>query len=471
MIDPMPETGHARIPLSDLRPAPENDFLYGWVDPTDSEVRKLAKDLEKRGILEPIVVSIDRVIISGHRRSVAARLAGLSVVPCIIQPVRYASDRDQFLELLRAHNLQRVKTADTLIKEEVYDASKGAEARRRLIEHRRAVARPEGLEDLAIAIKSRGQRAEISPAKMPMLVAAEKVILTLRQYWPLTVRQVHYWILNDPPLRHAGKPDSLYRNDRASYSDATDLLLRARLSGRISWEAITDETRPVEVWDVHPHVGAFVRKECDGFLTNYWRDLQRSQPYHLEILGEKNTVGGILRPVAQEYTITITLGRGYSSGTPRYEMLKRFQASGKDTLALLVMSDFDPEGEDIPQAFASSLVEDFGISRERIRLVKVALTHEHVLARNLPTNFDAKTSSSRYAEFSAKYGDAVYELEALQPADLQGLLREAIDSVMDVGAYRREQVAEQEDAFHIEQTRARVFRAISPLIDHQRRST
>ena len=85
----------------------------------------------------------------------------------------------------------------------------------------------------------------------------------------------------------------------------------------------------------------------------------------------------------------------------------------------------------------------------------MVLTHEQVLARNLATNFDAKTSSSRYAEFSAKYGDAVYELEALRPSDLQGLLREAIDNVMDVEAYRREQKAEEEDAFRIEQIRKR----------------
>ena len=165
------KSGLVRFPLSYLRPAPENDLLYGPVNPKDPEVRKLAQDIQKRDVLEPIVVSTDRFIISGHRRFVAARLAGLTTVPCIVQPVSHENDRDRFVELLRAHNLQRVKTADTLVKEEVYDAAKGTDSRRRLIEHRRAQARPEGLEDLAIAIKSRGQRAEISPAKFPMLEA------------------------------------------------------------------------------------------------------------------------------------------------------------------------------------------------------------------------------------------------------------------------------------------------------------
>ena len=402
MMNAMPEFGHARIPLSDLRPVPENDLLYGPVNSKDPEVLKLARDIEKHGILEPIVISTDRFIISGHRRSVASLLARLSIVPCVIAPVSYAGDREQFLELLRAHNLHRVKTSDAIIREEVYDAAKGAEARQRLIEHRHAEARPDGLEDLSITIKGREQRAAVSPAKILMLEAAERAISERKEFWPLTVRQLHYALLNDPPLRHASKPASRYRNDRTSYNDATDLLLRARISGRISWEAISDETRPVETWDVHGHVGTFVAQECRRFLGNYWRNLQQSQPCHIEILGEKNTVGGILRPVAADYTIPMTLGRGYASGSPRLKMVRRFEESGKDLLALLVMSDFDPEGEDIPQAFAASLIEDFGIDPDRIRLVKVALTHEQVLARNLATNFDAKTSSSRYAEFSAK---------------------------------------------------------------------
>jgi hypothetical protein len=37
------------------------------------------------------------------------------------------------------------------------------------------------------------------------------------RYWPLTVRQVHYLLLNDPPLRHDKKPGSVYVNDKASY--------------------------------------------------------------------------------------------------------------------------------------------------------------------------------------------------------------------------------------------------------------
>ena len=45
-------------------------------------------------------------------------------------------------------------------------------------------------------------------------------------FCPLSDRSIQYALLNDPALRHAAKPDSVYANDRASYHDLMDLLSR-----------------------------------------------------------------------------------------------------------------------------------------------------------------------------------------------------------------------------------------------------
>ena len=42
-------------------------------------------------------------------------------------------------------------------------------------------------------------------------------------------------------------------------------------------------------------------------------------------------------------------------------MAQRFKCSGKAQLVLLVLSDFDPEGEDIGHSFARSMRDDFRI--------------------------------------------------------------------------------------------------------------
>ena len=80
------------------------------------------------------------------------------------------------------------------------------------------------------------KRASITT--MRFLAKAQSVILDNREYWPLTVRRVHYLLLNDPPLRHDKKPGSVYVNDKASYKALTNLLIRARLSGMCQWHPL-----------------------------------------------------------------------------------------------------------------------------------------------------------------------------------------------------------------------------------------
>src|SRR5262249_7644837 len=153
-------------------------------------------------------------------------------------------------------------------------------------------------------------------------------------------RQIHYNLLNDPPLKHARKPDSRYCNDVSSYKALCELLTRARLAGEIPFEAIEDPTRPVRMWRTWNNVAPLLRRELDDMFKGYYRNLLQSQPNHIEIVGEKNTVQSIIHPVASQFCITYTIGRGYSSLDPRKKMYDRFQASGKEKLILLVLSDF-----------------------------------------------------------------------------------------------------------------------------------
>lgn len=263
---------------------------------------------------------------------------------------------------------------------------------------------------------------------------------------------------NDPPLRHASKPDSRYRNDKESYKSLVELLTRARLAGEIPMNAIADDTRPSTTWKVHADPRSFVREELDGMFTNYWRDLQRSQPNHIEILVEKNTVEPIVRPVAEKYCIPITSGRGFCSLPPRAAMAERYGESGKDQLVILIVSDFDPDGEEIAHSFARSMRDDFGIAS--IVPVKVALNHKQVAEFELHPNLQAKETSSRYQSFVDQYGTDVFELEALSPDALQSVVHEAIDSVIDTDAFNAELDAEKSDAAWLHDQRQRMHLAL-----------
>jgi hypothetical protein len=437
-----------RLPIDSIQPAPENELVYRPVRPDDPEIVNLAISIRDHGLQEPIIVTSDRYILSGHRRHAACRLAGLTEIPCRVAEIsRYDPE---FETILVECNRQRFKDFAEVVREKVV-AQSSADAYRTLRAHREAMSVVNGD---CLKIDGVKERKRISGAKRPMLEAAIKVIESQRDYWPLSDRSIHYDLLNDPPLRHASKPDSRYRNNPECYQDLCDLLTRARLAGEIPFAAIADPTRPVEIWDAFGDVGSFVQRDLDWFLGGYRRNLQQSQPIHIKIVGEKNTIAGSIRGVAQEYCIPYILGRGYSSLDPRQQLYQRFKRTGRDTLVLLILSDFDPEGEDIAHSFARSMRDDFGV--RNIHAKKVCFTYEHTLKRNIPQTFDIKESSSRYRKHAAKYGNRAHELEALAPQERARLLEEAILEVMDIEAFN----AEAEDAAKLQGLRE----AVGPLL-------
>lgn len=462
--------GHVRIrelSVHEIRPSPENNDLYQPTDSSDPEMKKLAESIRERGVLEPLVVTKDHFILSGHRRFAASQLACASTVPCrVLDIYREVEDEngcvtvsDDFVTMLREYNRQRVKSFDEQLRESVVSATP-EEIYQRLIEHRKKKA---GVHVNTIEIRGPKERATISDAKRPFCEAITKILEEREDFWPLSDRQIHYALLNDPPLMHAGKTgkagkkDSTYQNNLKSYKSLVELLTRGRLAGMFPWEAIADETRPVTQWNVWNDVQTFMDSEIKGFLKGYFRNLMRSQPNHIEIVVEKNTVREIVCNVAQDYCIPVTSGRGYCSLPPRYEMAQRFKQSGKEHLVLLIISDFDPDGEEIAHSFARSMRDDFDVS---VRALKVALTEQQVEQFQLPPTMEAKDTSTNFARFNSQYGGHAYELEAIQPEHLQGICHEAIDSVIDRKLFNAELDRDKEDAVKLDKTRRRLLAQI-----------
>jgi ParB-like nuclease domain len=60
-----------------IRPAPENDHIYSAISWDNPDIHDLARSIKEHGMQEPIIVSSDGYIISGHRRRIAAMIAKL----------------------------------------------------------------------------------------------------------------------------------------------------------------------------------------------------------------------------------------------------------------------------------------------------------------------------------------------------------------------------------------------------------
>lgn len=450
------------VALSQIKPSPDNDLLYRPFDRSDAENRKLALDIQANGVKSPLILSRDFYIISGHRRYQASQWAGLQSVPCLLENVTRGDGRhggDDYLRLLSSHNLQRVKTISEQMRESIVARDKDvvvADLFQKRDEKRRE------LECAGfIPIEGKTKRSKITGEKADMVAAILKAVEERREFWPLSVRSIHYALLNEPLLRNCGKCEKrrvLYANNQLCYDDLTNLTARMRLEGKLDWNAISDVTRPVDIAQADNSPGTFIDREVEWFLTQYRRNLLQSQPHHIEIVGEKNTVRSALKTVAEEYGIPLTTARGFSSLDPRRDMMKRYRDSGKDWLIVLALTDFDPAGERIAHQFAGSLRDDFGV--QNVKLVKVALTSEHVARFNLPKNMLAKEGDSKSKKFRAKHGDFVWELEALPLEILQSELRTAIDNVLDIPAFNREVELQADNAVEIDRLRRFVMATV-----------
>ena len=449
-----PESRVELVPLSSLHQCPENDVICTVPSMDDPDILDLIRSIRERGLIEPIHISADNIIISGHRRRFCSFQAGLRVIPAIRSKISYRDDRAAFLKLLVEANRQRKKSPAILLREAAITIDpKDAVARLRAEQQEKKVERRFGnMSENLMGASNIAGRKKISKAKLPLLGAALDVINKYREFWPLSVRQIHYRLLGSTaPLKHASKPDSRYINDSKSYKSLTELLARARVEGRFPWDSIADETRPEDLNNDFWNVAEFADAHIARFMSGYQRNRQQSQPAHIEIVAEKLTVRTILEDVAADHSIPISFSRGHNGPTMKRKIAERFRRSKKDTLILLVVSDLDPAGEAIIQNFRDDFEDDHGIPAESIEVYRAGLNMVRVKELGLTPSYDIEEKDvSTKAAYEAKYGTtAAYELEAMEPEDLRSALLEDIDSVLDIDAYNAELEREKSEAVEI----------------------
>ena len=194
------------------------------------------------------------------------------------------------MKLLKSCNTQRVKTTAEVTREGIVGMSE--DARHRVCRYRESASRIFGVE--TIQLYGEKKRSMIRD-KMGLKGAIIKVIQANKRDWPLSDRKVFYLLLNIEGLHRNDRLKTLFVNSEECHNDVTNMVTRLRIKGEIPFNAIADETRPVVAWDTHKSVGTFIEKELGGLFSDYWRDLQQSQPNWIELLVEKNTVATALR--------------------------------------------------------------------------------------------------------------------------------------------------------------------------------
>jgi len=236
------------------------------------------------------------------------------------------------------------------------------------------------------------------------------------QGYRLSLRQLYYQLV----------ARGLIENSLRSYKRIGSIVSDARLAGLLDWDMIEDRNREAMT---NPHWNTpaeILESAAQQFRVDLWRE----QPYHVEVMVEKDALSGILWPVCQELDVRFTANKGYSSSSAMYEAgrrMARASCSGKK-LMVLYLGDHDPSGIDMTRDIRERL-EQFA-HYERIELERLALNYDQVELWSPPEN-PAKESDSRFEAYAAEFGEWSWELDAVEPATLSGLVEKAIRRVID----------------------------------------
>jgi len=155
------------------------------------------------------------------------------------------------------------------------------------------------------------------------------------QGYSLSVRQLYYQLVTINAIP----------NNHKSYKVIKALVSDARLAGRIDWDMIVDRARNASRPRNWENPADAIRWVAGQFQIDKWID----QPYHVEVMVEKQALEGVLEPVCNELDVTFTSNKGYSSQTMMYEAGKRLEhylSIGKKIL-ICYLGDHDPSGIDM----------------------------------------------------------------------------------------------------------------------------
>ena len=174
---------------------------------------------------------------------------------------------------------------------------------------------------------------------------------------------------------------------------------------------------------------------------NIVRTSGASQHYRPESWIEKDALTGVIEGVCKELRVPYFSCRGNVSEPEMYAAGKRFADvidQGQVPL-VLHLGDHDPNGLDMTRDIRERLAMFAG---QEIEVRRIALNIDQTTG--LPPNF-AKEKDSRYADYVRRFGRHCWELDALAPNVISGLLRTELEGLINQNAWNEALVDEEDN--------------------------
>jgi hypothetical protein len=271
---------------------------------------------------------------------------------------------------------------------------------------------------------------KFSEETLQTIALARQIITQYEGYgMTLTLRQLYYQMVSRDVIA----------NTMREYQRLSTVISNARLAGLIDWDSLEDRTRFTRQ-NSHWSSPADIVRIC---AAQYARDKWAEQPYHVEVLIEKDALVGVIENVCKSLDVTFASCRGYMSQSTMWETAMRLKAHARAGKQLLVvhLGDHDPSGKHMSVDITERLELFLGTYAETLEVNRIALNYDQIEQYNPPPN-PAKFSDPRAAAYVAEFGESSWELDALNPLVIAELIRDAVTDVRDSALW--EEAEEQE---------------------------
>jgi len=279
--------------------------------------------------------------------------------------------------------------------------------------------------------------------------------------YDLTLRQLYYqFVARD-----------LIPNTERSYKRLGSIVNDARMAGYIDWDLLVDRTRNVRSvphWDDPADI---IEATARSFKVDRW-DKQND---YVEVWIEKDALVGVIAGISTRLDVPYFACRGYNSQSEQWRAAQRLLQrviDGKN-VTIIHLGDHDPSGIDMTRdnddrlklfvrqdylrhkvgelehwdtlsdANQDATLRQWLREMPTVEVRRIALNMDQINQYNPPPN-PAKMSDSRAHGYVEEYGYESWELDALPPDVLENLVRDNVESLIDVPAWDAEEQREHD---------------------------
>ena len=298
-----------------------------------------------------------------------------------------------------------------------------------------------------------------SPERLEIVERAVELIALYRaQGYTLTLRQLYYqFVSRDWFPASWADPQTGSTNNERSYKKLGDVIADARMAGVVDWTAIEDRTRNVDGNNHWTGPEDIVAACASQFQLDKWED----QWYRVEVWVEKDALEGVVAKVARELDVQFFSCRGYASMTSIWDAGQRLKAYAEagQIPVILHLGDHDPSGIDMSRDIGERVrlfMDDFG---DDLGFERIALNMSQVKRYAPPPN-PAKVTDSRYKGYRDQHGEESWELDALDPAAIDALIRQHILHYRNESKFKSQAAREAEHRKNLQRVAGQWSKAV-----------